>query len=240
MYAVVIPILWDEKEFQSCGFEDSKPLINVLGKPMIEKFLESFRSNDFKIKFFFIVNKDQLTDELEIILNKYGEILKKTKHQNFLNIILTLDNKVPPSSKLIIANFSQYIDWNMDEFLHHCNQYNGCLATFYSINKNYSYIKKDIKTGLITDFYYKPGISNSAICGIYYYNNIKDFSKSSSKLLSGSYFEDKIFSLTLIYRKFIEMGKSISNFNIEKANIYPLNSPLEFMENIQKLKKRYL
>lgn len=239
MYTVIIPIIWEEDQFKKSGFQKSKPLIDVLGKPMVEKFLEIFKSKNFIMNFLFIVNESQLTNELEQILTSHGTIIKKQDNEDILCAILnSFSHKINHYSRLIIANYSQYIDWDFDDFLSHCQKHEVCSAVFYTSDKNYNYIKVN-DDNFLEKIRYRSEVSNLALPGIYFFSKAINFFKAGLNIYNAKIKINNIFDIDLVYQEFLK-DTNISTYNIHVNNLYLLNTPIEFRKNIQRLKQRFL
>ena len=235
MYTVIVPILWDEAQFKKRGFfEESKPLINVMGKPMVLKSLESFNSKNFTMNYIFIVNENQLTESLKYYLTPYGKIIEKQASEDLLSVIFNNRYSINDYSKLIIANFCQYINWDFDDVLKYADLYDGCIATFYSRDSNYNYLKVNYEN-IVTKIKYRHEVSNYASCGIYFFKNFNYFLKIVNPYLQNINIKD-IFDIDLIYGDVLNIDK-ISIYNIPLKNLYLLNTPDEFLTSIDKLKK---
>ena len=197
MYTVIVPILWDEAQFKKRGFfEESKPLINVMGKPMVLKSLESFNSKNFTMNYIFIVNENQLTESLKYYLTPYGKIIEKQASEDLLSVIFNNRYSINDYSKLIIANFCQYINWDFDDVLKYADLYDGCIATFYSRDSNYNYLKVNYEN-IVTKIKYRHEVSNYASCGIYFFKNFNYFLKIVNPYLENTNIKH-IFDIDLI------------------------------------------
>jgi NDP-sugar pyrophosphorylase family protein len=237
MYTVIIPVIWEENEFKQARFEKTKPLIDVLGKSLLEKCLESFYSKNFVMRFIFIINENQLNEELKNILNKHGKIIEKKPDESLGDSISQLKNYIDKNSGLIITNFSHYINWDFDNFLKHCDQYEGCIPIFYSINSKYPYLKVD-NYDIVEKIKYRPRFSNYTVFGMYFFKRAEDFFKHLLNINSKNIYINDIFDIDVIYNEFIE-NKNISIYNVYFKNIYLLNSPKEFHESIKRLKQDF-
>ena len=163
-----------------------KPLIDVYGKPMIQKAIESMGLDG---KYIFIVRSQHNTDyDLEFKLkNIYPESIvinvdKLTEGPACTALLAEkyIDNESP----LIIANCDQIMKWDSYIFNLYCKFYphDGFMVTYFANTEKNSYVKID-QHGFICDVKEKQIISNISTNGIHFWKQGSFFVKSAYNMI---------------------------------------------------------
>ena len=76
---ILIPMAGAGSRFERAGYKLPKPLIDVCGKPMIERVIESLSSNKLDTNFIFVVQKEHLDLGLQDYLKGKGSIITINK-----------------------------------------------------------------------------------------------------------------------------------------------------------------
>jgi NDP-sugar pyrophosphorylase family protein len=167
------------QRFIDAGFALPKPMINVCGKPMIERVIENL---NIDAKYHFIVKKEHI-DRYSIDL-----LLKsKVPDCNVISIdyktegavcsaLLAFDGGfIDPDSELIITNCDQIFEWNPEGFLQLARKNDGALLCHLDNHPKWSYCcgqKSSQNTMLVSSVVEKPQtapINNFANVGFYYW-----------------------------------------------------------------------
>lgn len=216
---LVMPMAGYGSRFYEQGFKVPKPLIEIKDKPFfywatqsIRKFI-SLESLVFvvlnehnerfniceKIKYFFPEAKIHIIPK---VLN--GAVL------TCLEGIKEIENDFP-----ILFNDCDHM-FMSSEFNSFCNQGNividGALLTFDSKEEKYSYLCCN-KVGNVIQTVEKKVISNSAICGAYYFKNKKIFAEMSKRYLDNCNYEE--YYLSGLYNEMISSGCIIKNYKTD-------------------------
>ena len=165
---VLIPMAGLGQRFQAAGYDKPKPLIDVFGRPMIERVIDSLRGSD--INYIFVAQQQHAEMGLEDFLNPVGSVVWLSElTEGAACTTLLAKEYINNDEELVIANCDQYMEWNFEDFLSHSKEFDGCLATFNSTNPHHSYAKT--KGNLVTEVAEKIVISDKASAGIYYFKN---------------------------------------------------------------------
>ena len=175
---IVIPMAGGGTRFAKAGYVLPKPLIDVNGKPMIQRVVENL---DFGIsaKYTFIVQRDHY-DRFDL-----GRRLDRLAHDcNIICIdgvtegaaltVLLARHIINNDQPLVIANSDQLMEWDNRLFLQLAREYDGVIFTFLSESPKHSYAKID-KEGVVTEVAEKIVISPNATVGVYYWKKGMDF-----------------------------------------------------------------
>ena len=149
MLNIVIPMAGKGERFDKVGYELPKPLIDVLGKPMINRVLDDLHTT-VEHKFIFIVRKEHVDhyhiDELLKSLCEDPVIIPitGTTQGQACSALLAKEyiNNIDP---LMIANCDQYVTVDIDDYLAEMDhkEASGLIMTLTADNPEWSYVKLD-------------------------------------------------------------------------------------------------
>jgi dTDP-glucose pyrophosphorylase/predicted HAD superfamily phosphohydrolase YqeG len=216
---VVIPMAGLGSRFDAAGFTFPKPLIEVLGKPMIQLVVENL---NIDAKFIFIVQKvhylkynlnfllNLIAPECEIVIVEEitdGAACTTLLAQQFIN------NDQP----LLIANSDQFIEWNSSQVMYSfmSSAIDGGILTFNSTHPKWSFVKVN-ELGFVTEVAEKKPISNIATVGIYFWKHGSDFVKFANKMIANNTRVNGEFYICPVYNEAIKEGKKIKISGIQK------------------------
>ena len=185
---ILIPCAGLGSRFLAAGYKDPKPMIQVLGKPLIEYSINSF---NIEGQFIFIT-RDFGDDEFN---ERFSSLLKKLRPESkeiridyvtsgAAETALKAENLINNYDPLIIYNSDQFLRWNPTDFLDWIkhNDPQGAVVIYDSTDPKNSFAKIN-SDGVITNFAEKEVISRNALVGFHYWKNGNDFVKSAKSLM---------------------------------------------------------
>jgi HAD superfamily hydrolase (TIGR01509 family) len=236
---IIIPIGGKGERFLTNGYKDAKPLINILGKPMIYHVLDNLKLNCKNDKIFIIYYN--LDDNIfkNVILEKYPFI-------HFIKI----NFQTKGASETIYEGLKQikYLTSNKKTMLFDCDtfytedvisMYRGVEenAVFYTINENekpiYSYIKLD-KNNTIVNITEKIKISNNANTGIYCFKDIDILFYYSKFVVENNITFNNECYTSCIIDKMIKDENNFTGIHLNNNFIFNLGTPEQVNTYIDK------
>jgi dTDP-glucose pyrophosphorylase len=209
----------------------NKPLIDIYGKPMIVRALESLK---LKGNYYFVIRKDENTSKLKdlifntVVVSKFIEIDKTTEGPACSALLF--EDYVNNDEELIIANCDQIMEWNSKIFLQVAQNYAGCVVTYYSTTDKNSYIRID-RNGLGVELREKVIISNIGLNGIHYWRKGKYFVHSAKTMIDHN---DRApngeFYIAPTYNYMIKYGHNVGIYHIPNEQHHAVGDP----EDLQK------
>ena len=120
MINVVVPMAGAGSRFSAAGYTKPKPIIDVMGKPMIQWVIENL-TTDVEHRFIFICQKehqkkfsiDRILEELRpgsLVIGIDG--LTQGAAETVLFAAHLIDNEEP----LVLANSDQFVEYKMNNF----------------------------------------------------------------------------------------------------------------------------
>ena len=234
--------------FKDAGYQVPKPLIDINGKPMIQRVVDNIGLDG---RYIFIVQKKHY--EKYYIIRDWKEpvtlkvILKLVKPD--CEIIITddltegaacttllakrdIDNEEP----LFIANADQWVDWSHSHFLDFVTRKkcDGSILTFVSDSPKHSYSK--INNGCITEVAEKKVISNHATVGLYYWKNGSDYVECAEDMINKNIRYNNEFYVCPVYNQLIEKGGTVLPYPV--AQMLGMGTPEElenYLDNFDSL-----
>jgi len=194
-----------------------KPLIDVNGKPMIQRVVENL---NMEANFIFIVQEEHYNNyNLGAYLNLIAPGCKIVKTDGLTEgaacTTLLAKDLINDDKHLLIANSDQIVDWDSSHFMYSMltSDTDGGILTFTSENDpKWSYAKLD-ENGFVLEVAEKKPISNHATVGIYYYNKGSEYVKYAEQMISKNIRVNNEFYVAPIYNEMIQDKKKIKTYN---------------------------
>jgi HAD superfamily hydrolase (TIGR01509 family) len=216
---VLIPMAGAGSRFQEAGFTFPKPLIDVLGKPMIQVVVENL---NIEANFIFIVQKEAYDKyNLKYLLNLIApgcQIVQVEQiTQGAASTTLLAKEYIDNSNPLIIANSDQFIEWNSNECIYafEADGIDGGILTFESSHPMWSYAKVN-DDGFVSEVAEKKPISTNATVGVYYWKKGSDYVKYAEQMIKKEIRTNNEFYVCPVYNEAILDGKKIRIKKIKK------------------------
>lgn len=219
---ILIPMAGEGSRFKKAGYTFPKPLIDVGGKPMIQRVIENL---DFDANYIFLVRKDHLRDYnieslLKIVTNNRSSIIVvDSLTEGAACTTLLASNLIDNDEELLIANSDQIIDYSCENFnmLRKFTSVDSMVFTFNAVHPKWSFIKVNSR-GVATEVAEKNPISDIATCGIYYYRKGSDYVKFANQMIDKNIRVNNEFYVCPVYNELIKDGKVLIPFFVDKMN----------------------
>ena len=213
--------------FIEAGYTKPKPLIDVMGKSMIERVLECV-PDDNRV---FLILKEHLTEELRRILR--GKIIEVDKLTEGAVCTVLLAEHLITDEELIILNCDQILNFDYDKFINYARTLDGCIMTFQSTEPSHSYSR--VVDGRVVEVAEKKVISDKATAGLYYFRKGSDFVKAAHEMIKKNIRVNNEFYICPVYQELIDKGKNIGVWELNDENCSMLGTPEELQEYINSL-----
>jgi dTDP-glucose pyrophosphorylase len=228
--------------FASAGYKVPKPLIDVLGKPMIKWVVDSLNVD---ANFIFVVQKQHCDDFnfksiLKLIDPDCTIIEVDGITEGAACTTLLAKDIIDNDNHLLMFNSDQFLDWDgAADFLYRMVSLSadGGILTFNKENDTkWSYVKLN-ENGFVCDVKEKQPISNLATVGLYYYNKGSDYVKYAEQMINDNNKSNGEYYVAPVYNYAISDGKKIINYNISNDCFWGLGVPEDLEYFINNFKK---
>lgn len=228
---IVVPMAGAGKSFLQAGYTVPKPLVDVNGRPMIEKVIENLKPKKYPHKFVFIVKNDHYEKY------PFAEIFQKTTDGNFdvINLqmipqgaactILSAIDKINNNNELLIANADQIVDVSIDEFISNARQEKASAAimTFEASHPKWSFARISGKNEVI-ETAEKKVISSHATCGIYYYSKGSLFVDAVLLMIAKDIRFNNEFYVSPSFNEIILKNEKVISWEIERSKMHSMGT----------------
>lgn len=220
---VLIPMAGEGSRFAKEGYQFPKPLIDVNGKPMIQRVVENL---DFDAEYIFLVRSEHIekyegmTETLQQITQNKTKIVKvESLTEGAACTALLARNFIDSEEDLLIANSDQIIEYQKENFnlIKNITKLDAIVFTFNATHPKWSFVKTD-KQGFIVEVAEKKPISNIATCGIYWYRKGSDFVQYADKMIEKNIRVNNEFYIAPVYNELIQEGKTLIPFFVSKMH----------------------
>jgi len=201
-----------EKANQNPEYKKPKPIINVLGKPMIKWAVESFSNVDYS-NIIFIVHEDHVKDyEIDKVLKEtFSDEIKiaiqTTPPEGAVKTVLLADKFMEDDDDFISVDSDAIFEG--DKYLKKIKEVDPeCAVPVFNANEpKFSFAKVDEKMRIIKTAE-KEIISNWAIHGAYYFKSWGKFKKFANEKISKGEKDGKPeYYIAPLMNKYIEEGR---------------------------------
>ena len=229
---IVVPMAGRGSRFAGAGYEKPKPLIDVLGFPMIQYVIGNLRPST-PHRFIFIVlaehiDRYQVDRSLTQLAPGAIVIPLDGVTEGAACTVLTATDYIDNDSPMMIANSDQWVDVSIDDYLASMedNHLDGLIMTMTADHPKWSYVRLD--TGdQITEVVEKQVVSNEATVGIYNYREGRQFVGAAEAMIARNFRVNNEFYVAPAYNEMIEKGDRLGYYNIgtEYQGMYGLGTP---------------
>lgn len=233
--------------FQKEGYELPKPLIPVLGKPMIQVVINNLRPRE-QHRFIFIclqehLEKYNVSEKLKAWAGKETEIVTVSQvTEGAACTVLLAKDFINNADPLMIANSDQWVDIDINDYLQAMKDVDadGMIMTMWADDSKWSFVRFNEKNEII-EVVEKEVVSNEATVGIYNYKHGKDFVAAAERMIAKNFRVNDEFYVAPAYNEMIADGKKLIVYNIGKEadGMYGLGIPsdLKLFESLAISKK---
>ena len=232
-FNIVVPMAGKGSRFTKQGYKDSKPFIDVDGKPMIQRVIENLNFEfDVEYKVIILCQKQDFENyNFGIFPEIFGhtniEIVQidGTTEGAACTLLLAkefIDNDVP----VLSFNTDQMIDYDVQGTFDKMKEVDGGIPCFWGDSEDWSYAKAD-ENGHVVEVAEKKVISNDATAGYYYWTKGSDFVKYAEEMIAANDRVNNEFYVAPVYNYAIKDNKKICITQVDK--VYELGTP-EYLE----------
>ncbi len=233
-FNIVVPMAGRGSRFTEEGYTDSKPFIDVNGKPMIQRVIENLNIEFDKDYEFVIICLREDYDKYDF--NIFNDIIGHSSWdvvclqdvtEGAAQTILCAEPYINNDTPMLSFNTDQMIDYDA-KIWNHFSQYDGGIPCFWGDSDDWSYAKCDDE-GFVQEVAEKVVISNDATAGYYYWSRGSDYVKYARQMIETNdrHGKNREFYVAPVYNWAIRDGKKIVISQVDE--VYELGTP-EYLE----------
>ena len=231
-FNIVVPMAGRGSRFTEQGYTDSKPFIDVNGKPMIQRVIENLGIEFDKNYMFVLVCLQEDFDKYDfhqfkdiIGHDSYDVVILDDVTEGAAQTILQAKDLINDDIPLLTLNTDQMIDYDIGTW-NHFSQYDGGIPCFWGDSTDWSYARCG-DDGFVNEVAEKEVISNDATAGYYYWSKGSDYVKYAKQMIEQNSRTNGEFYVAPVYNWAIRDGKKIVISQVDK--VYELGTP-EYLE----------
>ncbi len=214
---ILIPMAGAGSRFEQAGYTFPKPLIEIHGKPMIQKVVENLNIDG---RYIFLVQKEHYENyALNYLLPLIApgcEIIQVDGVTEGAACTTLLAKKfINNDTPLITANSDQFIEWEWDteDCWSQAFDSDGGMLTFKATHPKWSFAKVG-EDGYVSEVAEKKPISDNATVGVYHWAKGSDYVKYAEQMIKKDIRVNKEFYVCPVFNEAIEDGKKIKSVPI--------------------------
>lgn len=223
---IVIPAAGGGQRFKDAGYKEPKPMINVCGRPMIDRVLDNLRPSPSTDYMVITRSEDKvgIFSEHNLTLNKPTD--------GAVDTILKAEGWVG-NSPIILANCDQLVDFNVLDFIDKSAE-DGSFVTFHSNKPHHSYVGVERDRGIVNRIVEKEVISQKAVTGVYFFKNGRKFMRAARAVMQLGIKVKGEFYTSSVIAAMIEDGDEFNTYDAPTA-ILGTPEELQLFENAVKV-----
>ena len=216
---VLIPMAGAGSRFEQAGYTFPKPLIDVNGKPMIQRVVDNL---NIDARHIFIVQKSHyekyaLKHMLNLIAPNCEIIQVEGMTEGAACTTLLAKEFIDNDEPLVLANSDQYVEWDSNQFMYSAmaDDIDGSILTFEATHPKWSYARLN-DDGFVVEVAEKKPISKHATVGVYFWRRGSDYVRSAESMINKNIRVNNEFYVCPVYNEALLDGARVKTFHIDK------------------------
>ena len=208
---LLLPIAGNGQRFIDAGYTSPKPLIEVSGKTILDRSLESIKHDNCNL--IFVIRQDHVKEyNLNFVLrSKYKDcriIVIPGLTDGALSTCMLAKEHIDNDEPLMIFTPDCYFEPSIDPDKI-SESLDGLVCVFKSKSPAHSYVRLNDYANLVAETKEKEVISDMAIGGLYYFKQGKMFVESATTMIENNMRSKGEFYIAPVYNLLIDKGYRI-------------------------------
>lgn len=215
---VLIPMAGAGSRFKEAGYSRPKPLIDVNGKPMIQRVVENL---NIDANFVFVVQREHYFKwDINYLLNLIAPgckiVLTNGLTEGAACTTLLAKEFINNDDHLLIANSDQLLEWDSCDFFYNMlsSGVDGGIVTFRDTDPKWSFAK--VEDGFVVETAEKIPISDIATSGVYWWNKGSDYVKYAEERIAQNTRHNGEFYVCPTFNNLIADGGKVKTYDIKR------------------------
>lgn len=237
MVKVLVPIAGNSSVAEKMGYPYPSSLIELGGRPMIERVIENLSEIIDDGQFIFILREDDcrrfhLDSAVKLLTKETGVVIKlKNETKGALCSVLMAVHHINDEDNILVSNADQLFDSGvLSGFLQEMRSNNADSGSpvFDSVHPRWSYMRID--GGKVVQVAEKDPISRNAIAGLYYFKSGNIFVDAAKRaILNGRGIEGQYF-LSAVMSELILDNRNVRGIPIANDKYHSFFTPQRIEE----------
>jgi dTDP-glucose pyrophosphorylase len=230
MLNIVLPIAGRGSRFAKVGYAQPKPLIPVLGQPMIAFVVDNLRPRRDHRFIFLALREHQTQWDIASTLERAAPgcriVWVDAVTEGAACTVLLAQAHIDNAQPLMVANTDQFVDTDINAYLAAGDGRDGLIMTFPANDPKWSFVRKNAQ-GAVVEVVEKQVVSNEATVGIYNFARGSDFVAAARNMIARDLRVNGEFYVAPTYNQLIAQGQAIATFAIgpEGQGMHGLGTP---------------
>ena len=224
-----MPMAGEGSRFRNAGWTTPKPLIELHGKPLFVRAIESVRVDSAPMKYSFIVRKEHIDNEeidrkIHAILPEANVFNVEKTTRGAVETCLVAESAIADDDAVVVMDCDlEFASEGYKRLIAGAlladHPSGGALVSFDSTEPRYSYALADADGNVVKTAEKEP-ISNDALCGAYFFASGKEFKEIAHQLLNEPVMEKPEFYVSLLYNYLLRKGAPVKITKMEMYRSY--------------------
>ncbi len=225
---IIMPMAGEGSRFRNAGWNTPKPLIELDGKPLFVRAIESVKVDGAPMKYSVIVRQEHIDDygidrSIKSILPEAQVYSVEKTTRGAVETCLIAESGIADDDAVVVMDCdlefrSEAYRQIIEDSLSYNDVSGGALVSFESDLPKYSYAELD-GNGNVVRTAEKEVISNHALCGAYFFASGKEFKEVAHRLLEAP-MEKPEFYVSLLYNLLLKKGDNVKLAPMEDYRSY--------------------
>lgn len=214
---VLVPMAGAGSRFAKVGYKLPKPMIDVNGKPMIQRVIDNLNVD---AKFIFIMQKslaESIGSQIQLMVPGCEIVETFGLTEGAACTTLLAKKHINNKKHLLIANCDQLVEWNSCDFFYSmlCDDARGGILTFKDNDPKWSYVRLGLD-GYACEVAEKKVISDHATVGIYYWKHGEDYVRLAEQMISKNIRVNNEFYVCPVYNEAFQEDHRVKIFQADR------------------------
>lgn len=211
---IIMPMAGEGSRFRNAGWTTPKPLIELDGKALFIRAIESVGVPDAPMKYSLIVRQEHIDDYgidcmIKKILPEANVFSVKQTTRGAVETCLVAEEAIANDDAVVVMDCD--LEFRSKEYIRLITEAlntpaadakGGALVSFESDLPKYSYAEVDAD-GFVIRTAEKEPISSHALCGAYFFSSGREFKKVAHALLNAPVMEKPEYYVSLLYNRLL-------------------------------------
>jgi dTDP-glucose pyrophosphorylase len=222
--------------FKTEGYKEYKPMIDVCGKPMIERVIENLTPKYRDHRFIFVTLSNMTDERLLNILRKPNSsiIMLPYMTQGATESALKAENLINNDERLLLSSCDQLVDIPIDDFIDASWFSDGAYLTHHATELNHSFAITKKNSNEVIKIVEKPDkvVSTHAGIGPFLYRKGSDFVSAAKEMIKDDFKVNNEYYNAPVFNWMIKRGKKVTIYEIPNKQTHMLGTPAELEEYV--------